>query len=202
MKHKTDSKIFMLFVWAALCLVAWPVSIAGQDISAADKQQARDSTAEVRIAAAFEGRVKEYSRMRERLEERLPKLSKDATPEQIKAHKTALEQLVKTARAGARQGDIFTPEAAAYIRKLISEFRGEDRQELRAAALEADTKGVPLRVNYTYPETKELTMMPPTLLLKLPQLPKQVRYRFVGRHLILMDRENDLIIDYMLNALP
>ena len=44
--------------------------------------------------------------------------------------------------------------------------------------------------------------MPPTLLLKLPQLPKQVRYRFVGRHMILMDRENDLIIDYMLDALP
>jgi hypothetical protein len=44
--------------------------------------------------------------------------------------------------------------------------------------------------------------MPPTLLLKLPQLPKQVRYRFVNRHMLLVDRENGLIVDYMLNALP
>ena len=44
--------------------------------------------------------------------------------------------------------------------------------------------------------------MPPTLLLKLPQLPKQLRYRFVNRNLLLVDRENGLIVDYMTNAIP
>ena len=44
--------------------------------------------------------------------------------------------------------------------------------------------------------------MPPYLLPKLPQLPKQVKYRFVGRNLLLVDRENGLIVDYMTNALP
>jgi hypothetical protein len=44
--------------------------------------------------------------------------------------------------------------------------------------------------------------MPPSLLLALPQLPKQVRYRFVGTSLLLVDRENHLIVDYMTNALP
>ncbi len=205
MNHKMNSKLFMLSVWAALCLIVLPVSIAGQGTKTADKadkRQGQDSIANIQIAAAFEGRVKEYARLRERLEEKLPKLPKDSTPEQIKAHKTAFEELVRKARAGARQGDIFTPEATTYIRALMREFRGEDRKELRSTALEAETQGVPLRVNYAYPETKELTQMPPTLLLKLPQLPKQVRYRFVGRHMILMDRENDLIIDYMLDALP
>ena len=146
--------------------------------------------------------MKEYVKLREGLEGKMPKLSKDSTPEEIKAHKVALEKLVREARAGARQGDIFTPEAADYIRAIIRSFPSEDQKELRETALEADTKGVPLRVNYAYPETKELVQMPPTLLLKLPQLPKQIRYRYVGRHMILMDRENDLIIDYMLNALP
>jgi hypothetical protein len=61
---------------------------------------------------------------------------------------------------------------------------------------------VPLRINYPYPDNKELVEMPPTLLLRLPQLPKQVRYRFVNRHMLLVDRENGLIIDYMLDALP
>ncbi|MGI8731920.1 MAG: hypothetical protein ACR2LM_01275 [Pyrinomonadaceae bacterium] len=44
--------------------------------------------------------------------------------------------------------------------------------------------------------------MPPTLLLKLPELPKEVKYRFVKRHLLLVDTDNGLIVDYMLNALP
>jgi hypothetical protein len=44
--------------------------------------------------------------------------------------------------------------------------------------------------------------MPPTLLLRLPHLPKQIRYRFVGPNLLLVDRENGLIIDFMNNALP
>jgi hypothetical protein len=38
--------------------------------------------------------------------------------------------------------------------------------------------------------------MPPPLLLRLPQLPKQVRYR-----LLLVDRENGLMVDYMTNVL-
>ena len=68
--------------------------------------------------------------------------------------------------------------------------------------LEAETQGVPIRVNSPYPQSKELAEIPPTLLLILPQLPKQLRYRFVSRHLLLVDRENRLIVDYMLDALP
>ena len=156
-----------------------------------------------RAIAAFTKRVKKYVRLRESLEDRAPKLSKDATPEEIKAHQTAFTELVRAARAGAKRGDFLTPDIAEYIRMLIKkEFKGKERAELREMILEADTTGVPLRVNYPYPEAKELTEIPPTLLLALPQLPKQIRYRFVRRHLLLMDRENYLIIDYVQDALP
>jgi len=47
-----------------------------------------------------------------------------------------------------------------------------------------------------------VTQIPPTLLLKLPTLPKQVKYRFVGRHMLMVDSDNGLIVDYTLNALP
>ncbi|MCA1565139.1 MAG: hypothetical protein LC803_05795 [Acidobacteria bacterium] len=155
------------------------------------------------IVVAFQERVKDYTKMREAIELKMPKLAKESTPEQIQAHKTELEKRVREARAGAKRGELFTPGIAAFIRKTIkSEYKGRELVELREAVLEADTKGVPLRVNYTYPESKELVEMPPTLLLKLPQLPKQVRYRFVGRNMLLVDRENGLIVDYMLNALP
>jgi hypothetical protein len=59
-----------------------------------------------------------------------------------------------------------------------------------------------LRVNYPYPEVNEQLEMPPNLLLRLPQLPKQIRYRFVGRNMLLVDRENGLILDYMTEAIP
>ena len=155
------------------------------------------------VATAFEARVKAYADMREAVEEKLPKLSKDATPEQIQAHKESFQQAVRAARSTAKPGELFTPDAAAHIRATIrAEFRGARLRELRETVMEAGTAGVPLRVNQPYPESKELVEMPPTLLLRLPQLPKQVRYRFVGRSLLLVDRENGLIVDYMTNALP
>ncbi|HEX8127867.1 MAG TPA: hypothetical protein VF527_02120 [Pyrinomonadaceae bacterium] len=161
------------------------------------------SVKEREMVVAFQERVKDYSKLRESIEDKMPKLSKESTPEQIQAHKTEFEKRVREARAGAKPGELFTPDITAYIRATINgEFKGRERKELRETVLEADTKGVPLRVNYTYPETKELVEMPPTLLLKLPQLPKQLRYRFVSRNLLLVDRENDLIVDYMLDALP
>ena len=142
--------------------------------------------------------------MREALEEKMPKLSKEAKPEEIQAHKTQFQERVRNARLTAKRGDVFTPEATTLIRAMIKdEFKGRDRVELRDTVLrESDTKAVPMRVNYPYPESQELLEMPPTLLLRLPQLPKQLRFRFVGHNLLLVDRENGLIVDYMTNALP
>lgn len=156
------------------------------------------------VFAAFEKRVKEYSKLREDLEEKMPKLSKEAKPEEIETHKKQFQERVRAARSAAKHGDLFTPEAAMLIRTIIKdEFKGRERVELRDTVLkESDTKAVPLRVNYPYPESQELLEMPPTLLLRLPQLPKQLRYRFVGRSMLLVDRENGLIVDYMTNALP
>lgn len=155
------------------------------------------------IVVAFRERVKDYAKSREAIEAKMTPLAKESTPEQIVAHKTEFETRVRTARAGAKRGELFTPDIARYIRATIKAgYKGAKLRELRAAVMEADTKGVPLRVNYTYPESKELVEMSPALLLKLPQLPKQLRYRFVGRNLLLVDRENGLIVDYMLNALP
>ena len=110
---------------------------------------------------------------------------------------------MQSARAGAKPGDVFTADSAAYIRTVIkTELDSQEKKEVRQTVLEAETKAVPIRVNYTYPESEELVEMPPTLLLKLPQLPKQVKFRFVRRNLLLVDRENGLIIDYMTDALP
>jgi len=162
-------------------------------ISASDKQ----------TITLFEARVKDYVKLRGKVKAKLPSLSKDSTPEQLESYRKTFEESLRVARNGAKRGDVFTPAAADYIRRTLrNEFKGKDRAELRKIVFEAETQGVSLRVNYPYPESKELTEMPPTLLLKLPQLPKEVRFRFVGRNMLLVDRDNNLIIDYMVDALP
>jgi len=191
-----------------ICLISAPISSVAEPSSQVPQVKAQNAAptltpAEKQTVKGFEKRVKQYVSLRERLEAKYLPMSKDVKPEEIETHKKAFEEMVRSARAGAKPGDLFAADIAVYIRNTIKkEFKGTDRKELRETVLEADTKGVPLRVNYPYPETKELTQIPPTLLLKLPQLPKQVRFRFVGKHLLLVDRENGLIVDYMKNALP
>lgn len=175
---------------------------AGLVVATTQTQKLTD--AEKHTIATFEKRVKEYLKLRNQVKEKLPtKLSKDSTPEQIHAYMTSFEDGVRAARAGAKRGELFVPEVATYIRTVLKEdFKGRDRVELRKTILQAETQGVPVRVNYQYPEEKEFAEMPPTLLLKLPQLPQEMRYRFVGTNLLLVDRENNVIVDHMPNALP
>jgi hypothetical protein len=205
MKHKIQKRAVFTAILATLSLI---FSSASLITGATFPQQNQDTHAVVsardkQAIAEFEKRVKEYVSLREGLEDKMMKLPAKSTPEQIEAHKTAFETIVRTARVGAKQGDLFSAGVAKYIRATIrDEFKGKERLELRKMVLEADTKGVPLRVNYPYPDSKELTEIPATLLLRLPQLPKQVRYRFVNRHMLLVDRENGLIVDYMLDAIP
>jgi hypothetical protein len=205
MKHKMRSLKFSAsgaaLIFSLLCA---PLPSPAQQTAAPQPDPlAALSVKDRETVVAFQERAKDYSKLRESIEDKMPKLSKESTPEEIEAHKKAFEERVRAARTDAKPGQMFTPDITTFIRALIRrEFKGTERRQLRESALEADTKGVPLRVNYAYPETKEQLEMPPALLLKLPNLPKQLRYRFVGRNMLLVDRENNLIVDYMLNALP
>jgi len=155
------------------------------------------------VITDFEVRAKAYAKEREKIERSLPQISKQATPEEVAAHKAAFLKAVQAARVGFKQGAIFTPEIAAHLKKVIAiQLNVAERAELRKEVIEAENKAVAVRVNYPYPEAQEILEMPATLLQVLPQLPKQLKYRFVGRHMLLVDRENTLIVDYITNAVP
>lgn len=195
---------------AACACLAVALFVTAQPATPSASAQTTGPAAQVQVSpkhkeafAAFEARVKAYVAMREGIEDKMPKLPKDAKPEQIEKHKAALQTAVRAARASAKQGDIFTPVAAGHIREAIkADAPAKVKQEVREAVTESEVKRVPLRVNQPYPESEEMLEMTPTLLLRLPQLPKQMRFRYVGRSLLLMDRENGLIIDFMPDALP
>lgn len=191
----------------SLLFVVWALLAAASGTLAQDKSAlappAVVSSADKAVIQTFEKQVKDYVDLRNKQKASAPKLSKDSTPEQINAYRIALEQSIRNARAGAKRGDLFRPETADYIRRTLKiEFQGKDRRELRDTIFETETQGVVLRVNYPYAQSAELSEMPATLLTKLPQVPKEVRYRFVGRNMLLVDRESNVIIDFMPDALP
>jgi hypothetical protein len=178
------------------------VLIALTGLSASLAAQPSLSKDEKKTVADFQKRTQRYVDRREYFRGTLPKLSKDATPEQIEAHKDSLQKLVQADRVNTRQGDIFNQQIGLLIKAMIRrEMTGWEKSELRKTVLEADTK-IRLKVNTPYPESKELVEMPPPLLLSLPLLPKDLRYRFIGRSLAILDRDSALVIDYLPGALP
>src|SRR4030095_6005707 len=203
MKHQTRQ--FACYLLALIVSGSLFLAFAktGESFQKSTTSSAPVTKQEKLLLSEFDRNVKQYVQVREKVRSQLPPLSKDSTPEQIDSFQKRFVEGLRAARTDATPGYAFTPAVADYIRTIIrTEFKGTDRTEIRQTILEADTAGVPLRVNYPFPETKELTQIPPTLLLKLPQLPKEVKYRFVGRHMLIVDTDNGLIVDYMTNALP
>lgn len=204
MRYRTeDQKRRFLRAGCLLIAIAFTGSTAVAQTETPALAPPVTSPAEKAVIKAFEDQVKDYVKLRKKLRENGPKLSKESTPEEIHAYRTALEESLRSARKGAKRGSLFIPQIETYIRRTLKEeFKGKDRRDIRDIVFETELQGVVLRVNYPYAPTAELSEMPATLLAKLPLLPNEVRYRFVGRYLILVDRETNLIIDFMPEALP
>ena len=157
-------------------------------------------------AKALEGfllRVNEYVALHQKLEGTLPKLSKEATPVDIDRHQRALGKLIQDARRQSKQGDIFTPESQAVIKRLLARvFGGPDGAALKASIMD-ENPGIPkLNVNDRYPDTVPVSTIPPQVLAGLPRLPEEMEFRFVGDDLILMDTHAHIISDFIPRALP
>jgi len=157
-------------------------------------------TSDVEVVKQFSLRVGEYVKLHRDVESKLPALPKKASPEQITAHQQALAQVIRAARPRAQRGDIFST-AEEYFRCLIAaEVKGKDgvtaRETIKDGNPQNEPTGEPLiiSVNAAYPPKAPVSTVPPTMLLRLPPLPDELNYRFVGRHLILHDTHADLIV--------
>jgi hypothetical protein len=153
----------------------------------------------------FQDAVKRYLEIRDDQKRRLPKLPDKARPEQIATYQVTLREGIQLARSGAKQGDIFVPPVQGEI---VNSIRAEMSPTEKRSVMADNPKapGVPgdvkIAVNAPYPSTAPLGMVPPALLLRLPALPEELEYRFVGRTLILRDVYASLIVDFIPNALP
>jgi len=156
--------------------------------------------------ATMNGRLKEYVDLHLKLERSQPALPTGATPEQIDTYQRGFEKLLREARAAAKPGDIFTPEARPVINRLLATvFGGPDGRQVKASIMDenpVDPVELRLTVNGRYPDTVPLTTIPPQVLQTLPQLTEDLEYRFIGDWLILLDTHAHVIADFIDNALP
>ena len=130
-----------------------------------------------------------------------PKETRD--PGKISATQDTLAARIAARRADARQGDIFTAEIRGAFRRLLApELKGAEGRDAKDVMKdEAPAPGtVPFKVNAKYPEGQPRPTMPSNVLLSLPNLPEGLEYRVIGRHLLLIDTDADLVVDYMPNA--
>ena len=156
------------------------------------------------VMAEFKARVEKYADLHKQLAKDTAAQKETSDPAQINAAKTALAAKIQAARAGAKQGDIFTEATRPVFRRLLApELKGEDGRDAKAVIKDdAPAPGtVPFKVNAKFPEDQPLPSVPANLLLTLPSLPAPLEYRIVGQHLLLMDTAADLIVDYILNAI-
>jgi hypothetical protein len=168
----------------------------------------------------FNNRVGRYWDIHKKAESAAPEIDKKKEdPSAILQHETALAAAIRAARMNAAEGDIFTaPVQKVFLgliaQELSSGSRGKTAREIilgegnpKHPDDEGDSKHpekparVVLAVNAKYPSAAPLSTVPPSVLLKLPKLPEGLQYRFVGRHLILLDSKANLIVDILRNAI-
>lgn len=154
------------------------------------------------IQAQFQQRIAVYMKLRKTAIEGLPPVSKVSKQGDVAEKQRPLADQIRQARAGARQGDICSPEIANELKHLIAvAMAGRDASRIRASLRNAEPVTLPLKVNDSFPENLPLQSTPPTLLLNLPELPKELEYRIVGRALVLLDSEANIIVDFVPGAL-
>jgi hypothetical protein len=161
------------------------------------------SPADAQALSTMNDRLRDYIDLHTKLERSLPRLPKDATPQQIDKNQRAFEALMRKVRATAKPGDIFTPEARPVIKRLLATvFGGPDGRQLKASIMDENTVGITISVNGRYPDKVPLSTVPPQVLQTLPKLSEDMEYRFIGDRLILLDTHAHVVADFIDDALP
>jgi hypothetical protein len=190
----------------ALLMIAMTAGLGAachqSDSNAAQSENIATQAPESGPYKTFSDRVRDYLAVRDSADSKVPALKETSDPAKISEREKALGEAIAAARTTAKPGDIFTPEIVPEFKRLVKDDFAQRAQVDRAAVLSEVPMKVSPKINEPYPTTLPLATVPPTLLLKLPTLPPELEYRFLGRHLILRDIKSNLIVDYISDIVP
>jgi hypothetical protein len=185
---------------ALVTLLLAEIALAGASAAPLPQKEAVDPQATALYE--FQQRLNAYLHLREEFSKKLEPLSLTPSAAELTARQDAVATALKTARQTAKQGDLIPPAVAAQItNSCVEDFHFRNPQAKRATLQEVPRAPRPA-INRTFPEDEGLPTVPPLLLSKLPQLPDNLQYRFYGRHIVILDGDTQIIIDYVPNVLP
>lgn len=164
---------------------------ANPDPSQPDFSLVVEATFDRETVAVFNKRVQDYVALRRRLEQGLPPLRITTNADEIEAFEHHLAHRIRDARS-SRRGQLFVPAMAAQLKQML-ELRVD--AATIAAIMDDGPAEFDVDINDTYSKRRPLATMPPNILLRLPDLPRDMEYRFVGRHLVIRDVRANIIID-------
>jgi hypothetical protein len=190
-------------VLASLLAVS-EAGLSGQ--STAPRQQ---TTVPKDDAKEFQGRIDKYLAIQKKAVGSVPAQPREvADPALIVKHEKQVADAIRALRPNAMPGEIFTPWVRGVIAKAVKEqVQGTRGKDAKATILDEGNPKSPetptpvkLTINGPYNDKATLSTVPPSVLLALPTLPKEIEYRFVGRTLILRDTKANIVVDILPNA--
>ena len=150
----------------------------------------------------FQKRVQAYMTIHNEAEAKVPNLKRTDDPVEISKREKELAEMIMTLRAGAPPNEIFAKEYQPYFVKIVQDDFADRSAADRKALVHELPRNIKVDVNTVYPTTIPLITFPAGLLRKLPDLPPELEYRIVGRHLILRDVKANLIVDVLRDVVP
>ena len=152
--------------------------------------------------AQFADAVNQYMNLRWTVEE--PREPNDLCSDPAERGAERLARAIRGARATARAGDIFSPTVVPLFRQRITAARYGLRAEFIPGYLEDQElqhliEWPRLEVNGSL-QWNTGDAVSPFLLRTLPPVPPELEYRLVGRDLVLVDVDINLVVDIMENV--
>ena len=175
------------------------------------------TAADAKGLTEFANAVQAYVDLHNRAEAGLPTLPDRTDPARVAAHQKALAAAIRKGGRRPRQGHVFVPNIQPFFKRLLApELKGPGSAETREKVGEGNpegAKGLPKDpdvksrdvslVPYTdYPAAAPVSTVPAPVLLRMPQLPKELEYRFVGKNLVLLDAVANIVVDFIPQAVP
>lgn len=150
----------------------------------------------------FAKRCQAYLELRQSLAKKLEPLSPTSSASDLTARQQALAAALRSARAEAKPGDLIPAAVQDQIRATVKRDMQRRTPAAKRATLEEVPGGPPPGINKTYPEQAALPTVPALLLASLPPLPDNLQYRFFGRHIVILDGDVEIVVDYVRDAVP
>lgn len=177
-----------------------PIRVEG---STAGRQMVAASVDEVAALAQFDAAIAKYMALRQRLRNELAGPVPNSTAPELTRASDNIAAAIQRARAGARQGNIFSAPVTMVVKRWVDDVIRRDNLGPMLTDIDDETPTLKApSIHLRFPAASQMATMPPSMLARLPALPKELEYRIVGNYLVLRDVDAALILDYIPAAVP